>query len=191
VNAADIQRTLEYLVPGFIALKVFYVVGLRTRRSDLGWTVLSIATAAALNALATVVGITDASWRVIAATIVGILIALIAGAVWRRLARRLVGVKASFDRQAWDALWSKPVWVQVWVRDGPIILGAPTVVSQSAETDDQDVLLSEPSWVDRATGERQKVAGVDGIWVSARDIQLVQVLDAGYRPTVAATDVVG
>jgi hypothetical protein len=188
VNATDIQATLEYLVPGFVALKVFYVVGLRTRRSDFGWTVLSIATAAALNALAAAAGITDAASRVIIATIVGVVIALVAGAVWRWITRRYVQVKAWFDRQAWDAIWSRPVWVQVWVRDGPIILGAPTVVSESAETDDQDVYLSKPSWIDRVSGERQEVTGVVGIWVSARDIQLVQVLDPNYRPPSKAHD---
>lgn len=193
MGTTDIQTTLEYLVPGFVALKVFYVVGLRTRRSDLGWTVLSIATAAGLNALATVAGITDASWRVIAATIVGVVIALVTGATWQLLLRRRGGrlpsfaqnVKKSFDRQAWDAVWFRQAWVQVWVRDGPIILGAATNVSESVDTDDQDVYLGAPSWVDRVTGEREKLVNVVGIWVSARDIQLVQVLDPDYRGDAA------
>lgn len=188
MSAADVQATLEYLVPGFIALKVFYVVGLRTRRSDLGWTTLSIATAAALNGLVTVAGVTDASWRVVIATIVGVVVALGGGLLWRWVARRYSGVKVAFDRQAWDALWTRPAWVQVWVRDGPIILGAGTVASESAEADDQDVYLSEPSWVDRATGERHKVVGVVAIWVAAKDIQLIQVLAETYpSPPAAAT----
>ncbi len=182
MNALDIQATIEYLVPGFVALKVFYLVGLRTRRSDFGWTILSIATAAGLNALATAAGVTDTTARVVWSTTVGVVIALVAGALWRYVARRFVNVKASFDRQAWDATWSRPAWVQVWIRDGPIILGAATVVSESAETDDQDVYLSQPSWVDRETGEREPVTGVVGTWVAARDIQLIQVLDPDYQP---------
>jgi hypothetical protein len=185
VNAIDVRTTLEYLVPGFIALKLFYVVGLRTRRSDLGWTVLSVAAAAALNALVTVAGISDAAWRVIVATVVGVSLALIAGVIWRWLAVRFPDVKASFDRQAWDAVWAQPAWVQVWIRDGPIVLGAATTVSESAETDDQDLYLSGPSWVDRVTGARTPVTNVVGIWVPARNIQLIQVLDPTYRPPAA------
>jgi hypothetical protein len=191
VNAAEVQATLEYLVPGFIALKVFYVVGLRTRRSDLGWTTLSIATAAALNAAATVAGVSDPSWRVVIATVVGVVIALAAGIAWRWVARRYPGVKASFDRQAWDAVWARPAWVQVWVRDGPIILGAATVVSESAETDEQDVYLSVPSWVDRGDGHRDRVTGVEGIWVSGRDIQFIQVLDRNYRAAAGSATAQG
>ena len=182
MNAADIQATLEFLVPGFIALKVFYVFGLRTRRSDFGWTVFSIAGAAILNAFVVRLGITDPSAKVLAATVVGVVAALAGAVIWRYFAARFASARAWFDRQAWDATWSRPAWVQVWVRDGPIILGAPSVVSESAETDDHDVYLAQPSWVDRETGDRQQVTGVIGMWVSARDIQMIQVLDPDYRP---------
>lgn len=186
MTAADIQGTLEYLVPGFVALKVFYVVGLRTRRSDFGWTVLSIATAAGLNVLATRAGITDATERVIVATVFGVVVALIAGAAWVRIDRRVPRVKAAFDRQAWDATWSHEGWYQVWIRGGPIVLGAPLTVSESADTDDLDVYLGDPKWVDRGDGHRVPMTGVTGVWVAARDIELVQVLDPSYRAPAEA-----
>jgi hypothetical protein len=187
VDAAEAEATIAYLVPGFVALKIFYVVGLRTRRSDLGWTVLSVAAAAGLNAAVVyVTGVSDYSWRAVDATALGVVAAVFAGGGWRWLRGRYPTIKSAFDRQAWDAIWSRPAWVQVWVRDGPIVLGAPRVVAESAETDDLDVYLVNPSWVDRSTGERKKVVGVVGIWVAARNVQLIQVLDPDFRAPAAA-----
>lgn len=173
MKADDIQATLEYLVPGFVALKVFYVLGLRTRRSDFGWTVLSIATAAFLNFAATNYwGITDPDYRVIDATVLGIGVALVAGLMWRFVAPTWGHL---FDRQAWDAAFVRPHWVAVWVKDGPIVLGWPKTVSESAEADDQDVYLVEPTFLDRGTNAETQIPTIRGIWISASEIQLIQV----------------
>lgn len=187
MTAIDVQATLEYLIPGFLALKVFYLGGRRTRRSDFEWTVLSIAAAAVLNGLVGVVGSPWSSYRVLVSTVVGVVIALLASLAWRWVTGRFPGVRAAFDRQAWDALWGQRAWVQVWMRGGPIILGVPRVASESAETDEHDVYLVSPSWVDRESGARTPVVGVIGIWVAARDIELVQVLDPN-PPAVAIAD---
>jgi hypothetical protein len=182
VSAEDIKATLEYLVPGFVALKVFYVAGLRTRRSDLGWTTLSVASAAVLNAWTTWLGVTDVSWRVVSATGIGIVVAVIAAGIWRAIRRPL---KHLFDRQAWDALFARPSWMQVWLKDGTIILGAPRVFSESAETDSQDIYLQDVSWVDASNGERTPIDGVEGMWVAAVEIRFIQLL-AEQRATLTA-----
>jgi hypothetical protein len=188
VSAGDAQATLAYLVPGFLALKLFYVVGLRTRRSDLSWTVLSVAAAAGLNGIVALTGVTDPSWRVAYATLLGLLAALVAGAVWRPIRDSTLGrrVKVSFDRQAWDALWGEPAWVQVWVRDGPVVFGAARVAADSVETDNLDIFVSSPSWVDRVTGDRTPATGTAGIWIAAADIQLIQLLAETDAPAQTA-----
>jgi hypothetical protein len=183
MSAAEAQATLEYLVPGFVALKLFYVVGLRTRRSDLSWTVLSVAAAAGLNGVVAFVGVTDFSWRVAWATGLGLVLALVAGWVWRSIRGRPTfrRMKETFDRQAWDALWGEPAWVQVWVREGPVVFGAWRVSADSVETDDLDIYVTSPSWVDRVTGERTPASGSAGIWIAAGDIQLIQLLDSDVK----------
>ena len=65
----------------------------------------------------------------------------------------------------------------VWLRDGPTILGTPRTVAESVDTDDLDVYLLNPWWVD-PDGSRREVTGVLGIWVAARDIRFIQVLDS-------------
>jgi hypothetical protein len=181
VSAVEAQATLAYLVPGFVALKLFYIVGLRTRRSDLSWTVLSVAAAAALNGIVAYVGVADFSWRIAWATVLGLVLALVAGWIWRKIRERPAArrIKESFDRQAWDALWGEPAWVQVWVRDGPVVFGAWRVAADSVETDDLDIFVTSPSWVDRVTGERTPATGSAGIWIAAGDIQLIQLLEPG------------
>ena len=178
VTAAEAQATLEYLVPGFLALKLFYLLGLRTRRSDLAWTVLSVAAAAGLNGVATnILGVGEPGWRAIDATAIGLLTAIAAAALWRPASRRFPRLRIFVDRQAWDRIYLRPTWVQVWLRDGPIILGAPTVFSESADTDEHDVFLVRPEWVEPVAGTRSPMDRVDGVWVAARDIKLIQVLE--------------
>jgi uncharacterized protein DUF6338 len=184
VSAPDIEATIRYLVPGFIALKVFYLFGLRTRRSDFGWTVLSIATAAILDSIVGLLGVQGRAERLLVATGLGVLLAVLAGLLWQEISSRS-DVAMWFARQAWDKAFARPGWRQVWIEDGPIVLGAPTLVSESAETDDQDVYLEKPQWVDRTTGERTPVDNVAGMWIPASRIELIQVLDLTAQEPVA------
>lgn len=181
MSAADVQATVEYLVPGFIGLKVFYVAGLRTRRSDFAWTVLSVAASAVLNfAVTTYGGVTDPSYRAADATVLGVAVALLAAFVWQRyLAPRW---RHLFDRQVWDDLFDRPRWAQMWIKDGPIILGAPSRVSESADADEQDICVRNPSWVDPASGARTPLRDVFGIWVPANEISYMQLLRAPDDP---------
>jgi hypothetical protein len=183
MSAADAQATLEYLVPGFVALKVFYVLGLRTRRSDLEWSILSVAAAALLNAAtSTWLGVSDVTSRALVATLVGVGIALVGAWGWRRVAPRWGHY---FERQAWDAAFARGGWVEVWIKDGPIVLGAVKTVSESAEADDQDVYLVEPSFVDRTTNAETRLPTVRGVWIAAASIELVEVMRGPDDPPAA------
>ena len=42
ISAEQVADTLRLLVPGFVALKVFYWFGLRTKRADWEWTLWAI-----------------------------------------------------------------------------------------------------------------------------------------------------
>ena len=51
VTAPQVVDTLRLLVPGFVLLKAFYIVGLRTKRSDAQWVIWSILAAVPVNAV--------------------------------------------------------------------------------------------------------------------------------------------
>lgn len=129
----------------------------------------------------------DASWRVFWATVIGIGLALLAAAVWRSVRRP---VKHLFERQAWDALFSRPSYVQVWLKDGTIILGAPRVFSESAETDSQDLYLDHLAWVDPESGDRTAMEYVEALWIAAGEIRFIQLLEdvAPVSPPGVAPD---
>jgi hypothetical protein len=184
MSAADAQATLEYLVPGFVALKVFYVLGLRTRRSDLEWTILSVAAAALVNAATSAwFGVSDVSQRALVATVLGVGVAFVGAWAWRRVAPAWGHY---FERQAWDAAFARGGWMSVWVKDGPIVLGWAKTVSESAEADAQDVYLVEPSFVDRESNAETKLPTVRGIWVAADEIELVEVMRRPDDPAATA-----
>lgn len=51
-SAGDqVIHTLTYVAPGFVALKIFYLFGLRSRRSDLEWTIWSLVTSVVVGGL--------------------------------------------------------------------------------------------------------------------------------------------
>jgi uncharacterized protein DUF6338 len=52
ITAEGVADTLRLLIPGFVALKLFYLFGLKTKRSDLEWTLWSVLVAAPLAATA-------------------------------------------------------------------------------------------------------------------------------------------
>lgn len=183
MSADEIKATLAYLVPGFVALKVFYVLGLRTRRTDFDWTILSIATAAVLNYAIAMFGVTDPLAQSIDALGVGIVVAAVGAWVWRRFAAHRWG--RLFERQAWDAAFDGSSFASVWIKDGPVVLGWPKTVSESAEADDQDLLVTQPAWVDRSTGAEHPMTGAHAVWIPASQIEFVQLLDPGTPATNA------
>ena len=185
MSLAEVRGALEYVVPGFVALKIFYVLALRTRRSDFEWTLLSVAVAALLNfPIEHRFGVSDPSYRAVDATIIGAVTAVALSTIWRAWGDQRWG--HYFRRQAWDQAFSRGRWVAVWLKDGPIVLGWTKTVAESADTDDPDLYLVETSLVDRATNEETSLPTVRGMWIASSEIQLIQVLRDAADPQALA-----
>jgi len=52
-------------------------------------------------------------------------------------------------------------------------------VSESAETDEHDVYIEKPAWVDLESGTAIPLDGVSGVWIPAREIQMVHGFEPG------------
>jgi Family of unknown function (DUF6338) len=63
LTAEQVVTAISFLIPGFIALKILYFFGFRSRRSDLEWAVWSLLGSAAIApltaAIATAAGVTE------------------------------------------------------------------------------------------------------------------------------------
>ena len=174
ISATDAEATLKFLVPGFLALKVFYSWGLSWRRTDFEWTVWSLLVSALLAVFMNRLSLND-DQRFLLSIAAALGFGLVLVLVWQ--AWRLVSPKAgvSLRAQAWDFVFDRPMWVQLRLVDGAVVFGFVAIVSQSAQTDDVDLYLSEPAWVDAETGNRTPM-GVEGVLIARSQISLVQVL---------------
>lgn len=71
ITADQVVDTLRLLIPGFVALKVFYVFGQRTKRADWEWTLWSVLLSAPIAGAATwIAGVVGASTTSLSAAIV-------------------------------------------------------------------------------------------------------------------------
>ena len=65
-------------------------------------------------------------------------------------------------------------WVLVWTTQGKTIRGWVKNYSLSAESDNVDVLLGDPVWIE---GEDEvPMTGVDGVLIPEASIELIQVM---------------
>lgn len=178
ISASDAADTLRLLVPGFLALKIFYVFGLRTRRSDLEWTLWSVLTAALIAALVDgVVAVVPsfADVRLALALVAGVVTGILLSAAWTAATRYVPWARARASRMAWDVILPEPHWVQVWTTDSKTISGKVAYVADPIESDDLDMYIVDPAWVD----ENRNVlpmTGVEGILIDRSNIAFVQVL---------------
>lgn len=179
-DAATIQDTLLHLVPGFIALKAFYIVGFQTRRTDLELTLWSLVVAAFINAVFGVVAPDiEASRRVIVEMLAGLALGLLAALAWLELVKRRPNVQSSvvITSRAWDDVFAlTPTrWMQIWLTDGRVVMGWPGDVAIAQLSDSLDLYLREPQWVDPVTGARTPMTGVEGLLILESSISFVQV----------------
>ena len=175
VSAADVADTLRLLVPGFLMTKVFYHFGLQTRRSDAQWVIWSLLAAAPVNALADSL---EPKATVVRGLVV-VVIALAAGGVlailWRRLAKARPALATGFTIRAWDNLFlGTAPWLQVETLDGRVISGWPKYAAKSLDTDDLDIYLSAPRFVE--DGKYVDLPGVDGILVARSRIAYISAV---------------
>ena len=79
---------------------------------------------------------------------------------------------------AWEGVLGRPNWVQVWNTKDEVIFGYVSVLGLAAETDDPDLYLEEPEWVNPGTGVRTPIGGTEGMIIKRSDIRMIQVLTA-------------
>jgi hypothetical protein len=173
---SDIEGTLRFVVPGFVALKLFYVFGLRTRRTDLELTLWSVLVAAVINAFVERLTPPDVATRLALALVSAATGAGVAVAAWRMIVRRRPQTAAGISPRAWDAILGVPHWVQIWTTSGRVIHGRPRIVSESVETDTLDLYLEEVAWVDVERRQRIPMDGAAGVLVAESSIDFIQVL---------------
>ena len=183
-STSDIIATLGLLAPGFIALKTFYLLGLRTKRSDAEWALWSIIWSAPISLIAaaasrtTIASISTSEALPVAFLGWAIVLALLAGVLaslgWRATAERWQALRSSASLTTWDSVLSTPHWVEIWTEQG-VISGRVREIASTAETDGADIYVDEPAWVNTATGATTAMTGLAGVWVARDQIHLIQV----------------
>jgi hypothetical protein len=180
VSAADVDATIRYLIPRFIAIKVFTFFGLPGRRTDLELTLWSLLVAAFINAGIDRRPSLDLNGRLVLSSAAAVLVGVVLSRAWLVLSARQERLRAGAARGAWDLVLSRASapWVQCWVSDGRIVTGWPQFFALAAETDVLDLYLRDPQWVDPATQARSPMAGIEGVLIPRDSIQFIQVFGA-------------
>jgi Family of unknown function (DUF6338) len=175
ISAADVASTLRYLVPGFIALRVFYWFGLKNRRSDLELTIWSLAAALLVDRVVSLANPANDDQRLGLALGGAVLLGALASAIWRLVAKRWPRWSIEASATAWDAVLVGGLWVNVWTEWGDVIFGTPRDVALSAETDTLDLYLEEPQWVE-ADGTRTPKPETAGLLIARDKIRMIEIL---------------
>jgi hypothetical protein len=187
ITASEAAETLRLLVPGFVALTVFYWLGLRTKRTDLEWTLWSLLAAAVIDALIDPLvhllpGLAHVPRLLIGLTL-GVVVGLLLAVAWHLLIGRVPTLRVRASRMAWDAILPKPHWVQVWTTDGKTVSGKVALLADPVETDELDLYLTEPAWID-ASNKPVEMAGVEGFLIARSSIAYIQV----FAPDATTVD---
>ena len=183
VSADDVVATLRFLAPGFVALRVFYWLGLRTKRTDLELTLWSLLGAAVIDALASLFNPGDGLVRLVLAIAIAVALGAFGSAAWIAASRRWPTLLEDASPTAWEGVLGTPHWVQVWTTSDEMIFGYVRVLALAAETDDADLYLEEPEWVNKHSGARTPIEGTEGLIIKRSDIRAIQVL--AQDPTAA------
>lgn len=107
ISASGVADTLRLLVPGFVALSAFYRVGLRSKRTDLQWTVWSVLLSAPIVALVSLTGVSDVNQRLAISLALALIGGLLFGWIWNTAASRFEWLQASTDIRAWDTVLTR------------------------------------------------------------------------------------
>jgi hypothetical protein len=178
VSADDVVATLRFLVPGFVALRVFYWFGLKTKRTDLELTLWSLLAAAIIDAIASLANPGDGTFRLLVALGIAVALGAVGSAAWVEASGRWPTLIEEASPTAWEGVLDKAHWVHVWNTTGEVIFGNVRILGLAAETDDLDLYLENPAWVDQNTGKRTPIEGTEGLIIKRSDIRMIQVLAA-------------
>ncbi len=182
VSAQQVAETLALLVPGFVLVKVFYFLGLQTKRSDAQWVIWSILASAPIAAATSY--LTNGMGSLTTLT-VSLLFAVTGGVVlslaWGQLAAGRPDLLARELIRSWDVVLSpRQRWLQIELLDGRVFLGKQENIALSVDTDDLDMYLIETHQVTNGTFEA--IQGVEGMLVRRADIRFIAVLNDPPTP---------
>lgn len=184
VTAAQVADTLALAIPGFVLMKVFYLLGFQTKRSDAQWVIWSILATAPLVGLTNALLRGGSDWRVFP---LELFIALAAGGslavMWRGLARLAPSLQGEMTIGAWDNVVATRRWLLVELKDGRRFKGWPKYVARSVDTDDVDLFIADPAVV---VGDTYiALDSVEGILLKRSDITMITALKGVPRPAAS------
>lgn len=169
MDPAKIIETLIYVLPGFIALEVYYALVPSRRRSDLERLGISIFLSVLIYGISFVLGfdpVTNEKARrlympcsFLAAALIGWSLSGIRKADWfQRLINRALGLQFILRPRVWNVVFDfsrhrpeptepneESKWVKVTLSDGRTYVGAPVYYSLDPNDEDKEVFL-DPAW---------------------------------------------
>lgn len=179
-SLADAAATLQVVVPGFLATRVFYWLAFPTKRSDLELVLWSLVWSvvlwwAAALVIQPPVGESASNLGTIAlAATLGLVGGAVAALGWNQAAKRWGGVRRQVSSTAWDSVMMPAkdgAFYQVHLTDGSTVLGWLFTAAYSAAADDPDLYLAGASFV--IDGEEVALDDVDGILIPRSSIAMV------------------
>lgn len=171
ITAQQVTDTLALLIPGFVALKVFYVFGLQTKRSDAEWALWSILFSAPIAGLTWIIATSN---NLVVSLALAVIIGGLLIAAWRLVAQTWPTLKAKEQIRAWDVIFGGDApWLQVEMSDGRVFVGQPKYVASSVDTDALDLYLID---VRQSNGTvLTPIPGIDGLLIARSDVNLIAV----------------
>lgn len=154
-------------------MKVFYVFGFPTRRTDAQWVIWSLLATAPLVSVTTVFLRGHFEWRTFPVELftglgAGALLAL----AWRGLARIAPVLQQELTIRAWDLLGDYG-WISVELADGRRFRGWTKYLARSIDSDDADMMLADPAV--EIAGAYRKLDSVEALLLKRADIKLVSI----------------
>jgi hypothetical protein len=162
----EAAATLRVVIPGFLALRVFYWRGLSTQRTDLELILWSLVASVPVYAVALGIRPDDDLLTLIIAAGLGLVGGEVAARIWRWAIRRRPRLREYVAPTAWDAVIGRAEggWFQVRTTDGVIYHGWAEVVAESAQTENLDLYLRDVSYVD-GDGNRVRLEAAEGVLI--------------------------
>ncbi len=184
-SLAEAAATLQAVVPGFIALRVFYWIAYPTKRTDLELVLWSLLWSVPLWGVAAwfVHPPADNSipgWTIATAWAIAAGGGAIAAGVWRMLAKRWESLRLQASSTVWDSIVTPPRggYLQVEMLDGTRILGWIGSAAYSVQAEDPDVYIREPAYLDSNDREID-LPRVDGILIARSNVaRLIRFIPA-------------
>jgi hypothetical protein len=179
----EAAATLRLVVPGFLALRLFYWRALPTRRTDLELVLFGLIASVPIYWLAALIvppatgGGTDPTsdlGTLSVALLVAAATGEMAARVWWYAVGRWTNLRPRLVSTAWDGVLGRPGggWLQVTTSDGTIYQGWLNIVADTAQTDEPDLYLMDPEYV-VPPGTLVPIPRVEGVLIPRSSIVAV------------------